>query len=251
MTPPLDLYLADEVFAKKPVTILLLKGDPSNLSTVGVLTGQTESPTPYLYIFTHPASADEQKTSPYTWVPAASLQPANNYALEITQGNVTNYSAQFSISGGSSSAISSASSASFTSLSAKSSYYSSVLPTANAFSAPTAIANLSSIIGVAGSNNSIVASATPVPGAVASASITTTASQYNITTSVTVTSVLAGGGITATPNVTKTRTRHYNTTSTCTSVTSAYSNEAVAWSGPRPWAQAVAALVIGAIGLAG
>lgn len=245
-----DICHANKMSVLKPVTILLLKGDPANLSTVGVLTGQTQALFPRLDILTHHPSTDDQKTSPYTWVPAASLQPANNYALEITQGNVTNYSAQFTISGGTASAISSASSASSAASSAKSSYYSSALSAANASSVSMTATTLSSVTSLAGLNSSTMASVTPTPGAIANGSTTITA-LYNATASVTAPPVLASSSITAAPNRTKTRTRHYNTTSTCTSVTAAYSNEAVAWNAARPWAQAVVALVIGAVGLTG
>ncbi|MCJ1302830.1 hypothetical protein MMC08_005635 [Hypocenomyce scalaris] len=63
-----------------PVTIYLKNGPSTNLQTVSTIISDTT-------------------TSPYTWTPSTTLT-TGTYALEIIQGTVTNYSPNFTITGG-------------------------------------------------------------------------------------------------------------------------------------------------------
>lgn len=65
-----------------PVTITLREGNPSALSTVGVLTTSATG-------------------GSYIWTPDTSLPSASDYALEISQGSTINYSGLITLVGGS------------------------------------------------------------------------------------------------------------------------------------------------------
>ena len=78
-----------------PVTIVLRKGESTNLQTIETLTTTATG-------------------GQYVWTPSTSLADGDDYALEITQGSQTNYYGPFSIEGASASASSSSSSASAT-----------------------------------------------------------------------------------------------------------------------------------------
>ncbi|OQO06300.1 hypothetical protein B0A48_08889 [Cryoendolithus antarcticus] len=68
-----------------PVTIILRKGDSTNLQTVQTLTSSAIG-------------------GQYVWTPSENLPNGVDYALQITQGTQTNYFGPFSIQGASSSA---------------------------------------------------------------------------------------------------------------------------------------------------
>ncbi|KAG9969734.1 hypothetical protein KCU78_g23942, partial [Aureobasidium melanogenum] len=76
-----------------PATIMLRKGNPSNLQDVSTLTNNALN-------------------GSYTWIPDRSLDNASNYALQITQGYEVNYSGMITLTGGNPAAVSSAKSAS-------------------------------------------------------------------------------------------------------------------------------------------
>ncbi|MCJ1481637.1 hypothetical protein MMC06_001796 [Schaereria dolodes] len=70
------------------VTIELKKGNPDNLQTISVLTGDATG-------------------NSYTWTPAKTLVDGTDYALQISQGvDDINYSGQFPLTGGAASATS-------------------------------------------------------------------------------------------------------------------------------------------------
>ncbi|KAH0545068.1 hypothetical protein FGG08_000839 [Glutinoglossum americanum] len=73
----------------QPVTLILRAGDPGNLATVETIT-------------TLPASGSGGS---YSWIPSKDLPSLSGYAVEIKQGGLDNFSGQFSISGGSGSAL--------------------------------------------------------------------------------------------------------------------------------------------------
>ncbi|KAJ9623516.1 hypothetical protein H2203_005778 [Taxawa tesnikishii (nom. ined.)] len=142
-TPVTIKYTAENL--DSPVTITLRKGDPNNLSTIGVLTSSATNGT-------------------YTWIPADSLADGDDYALQITQGNEINYSGEFSLSGGNASAISSAAAATSSSASAAVALTSSV-------SRSSAIESIQSIIA---SYNASLASLTASHSANATAVVVVT-----------------------------------------------------------------------------
>jgi len=123
-----------------PVTITLRKGPSGNLQTISTLTSS--------------ATGTE-----YTWIPDKSLADGSDYALQITQGNQINYSGQFTLSGGSPSAISSAVSASASSSASAASVSQSVLSlTVSSNSTASAVSSLSAAS--TGKSNSTVSTAT-------------------------------------------------------------------------------------------
>ncbi|KZF23794.1 hypothetical protein L228DRAFT_246639 [Xylona heveae TC161] len=65
----------------QPVTIILRKGDPSNLDTVETIT-------------------DGASGGVFVWTPSTTLINGDDYALEIKQGSEDNYSGEFSLAGG-------------------------------------------------------------------------------------------------------------------------------------------------------
>jgi len=65
-----------------PVSIILRKGNPADLTTIGTLTSTATG-------------------GSYSWTVAANLVSGTDYALEIMQGTVTNYYGPFSLTGGS------------------------------------------------------------------------------------------------------------------------------------------------------
>ncbi|KAI4746058.1 hypothetical protein E4T50_03626 [Aureobasidium sp. EXF-12298] len=84
-------YIAQNL--AEPATIVLRKGDPTNLMDVSTLTNSALNGT-------------------YTWIPDKSLANASDYALQISQGYQINYSGLITLTGGNAAAVSSAKSAS-------------------------------------------------------------------------------------------------------------------------------------------
>ncbi|KAF1842695.1 uncharacterized protein K460DRAFT_288782 [Cucurbitaria berberidis CBS 394.84] len=121
-----------------PTTFILRKGAETNLNTVDTLTTTATG-------------------GSFSWTAPKTLPAGSDYALQVKQGDVVNYSAQFPISGGSgtvSSAVSSARASASSAASSVASSASAAISSA-ASSAQSAAASLSS----AGSNTT-VASAT-------------------------------------------------------------------------------------------
>jgi len=140
-------------------TFVLRKGLSTNLVTVGTLTTTATG-------------------GVFNWTPSKDLVNGNDYALQIVQGDQNNYSGQFSLSGGSTSAASSsaASASASASASAASSMSSAMSKSASA-SAASASASMSK------ASNSTVASATLSKAASPTASGTTQPTSGSSTTS--------------------------------------------------------------------
>ncbi|MDI1491366.1 MAG: hypothetical protein OHK93_002575 [Ramalina farinacea] len=95
-TPPSSVKAGSSVTLKwsggndQPVTITLKQGDPNNLQTVSLITGNGMN-------------------GQYVWTPSTSLPSSDNYALQIIQDDTDiNYTGLFAITGGSSSSSGSA-----------------------------------------------------------------------------------------------------------------------------------------------
>ncbi|KAI1461900.1 Ser-Thr-rich glycosyl-phosphatidyl-inositol-anchored membrane family-domain-containing protein [Annulohypoxylon moriforme] len=146
---PFDITWTD---ASGSVTLTLKNGESDNLQTVGEITsGQTGES--------------------YTWTPSTSLA-SGTYALEINDGTEVNYSKQFEITGGSSSATSSSTTASstsstvsITSSTASSSTVSSTTTSSSASSSATTSSSASSSTTSGSSNSSSATSASSTSSA--------------------------------------------------------------------------------------
>ncbi|KAG9629971.1 hypothetical protein KCU64_g17244, partial [Aureobasidium melanogenum] len=114
-----------------PATIMLRKGNPSNLQDVSTLTNNALN-------------------GSYTWIPDRSLDNASNYALQITQGYEVNYSGMITLTGGNAAAVSSAKSASSLSQAAASSLTASAVSSIESVIASynSSLTNLTAIVSI-------------------------------------------------------------------------------------------------------
>ncbi|KAI5249830.1 hypothetical protein E4T43_00471 [Aureobasidium subglaciale] len=122
-------YTAQDL--SQPATIVLRKGDPSNLLDVSTLTNNALN-------------------GSYTWIPARSLENASDYALQIAQGYQINYSGLFTITGGNAAAVSSAGYASFSSQAAASSLTASAVSSIESVIASynSSLTNLTAVVSI-------------------------------------------------------------------------------------------------------
>ncbi|THY34403.1 hypothetical protein D6D01_01949 [Aureobasidium pullulans] len=114
-----------------PATIVLRKGDPSDLQDVTTLTNNAIN-------------------GSYTWIPSKSLANASDYALQIAQGYQVNYSGQITLTGGNAGAVSSAKSASSSAKAAASSLTASAISSIESVIASynSSLTNLTAIVSI-------------------------------------------------------------------------------------------------------
>ncbi|THZ03862.1 hypothetical protein D6C93_02782 [Aureobasidium pullulans] len=124
-------YTSQILTAQKPATIVLRKGDPSDLQDVTTLTNNAINGT-------------------YTWIPSKSLANASDYALQIAQGYQVNYSGQITLTGGNAAAVSSAKSASSSAKAAASSLTASAISSIESVIASynSSLTNLTAIVSI-------------------------------------------------------------------------------------------------------
>ncbi|CAO2656626.1 Nn.00g054290.m01.CDS01 [Neocucurbitaria sp. VM-36] len=142
-----------------PTTFVLRQGDSGDLKTISTLTTTATG-------------------GSFSWTVDKSLTDESDYALEIKQGDVINYSAQFPLSGGSGEAISSAVSSAYASASS-----------AAASAASSASAALSSAI------SSAVASASISPSAGTNTTVTSATLSRSATSTKSTASATSSGGV--------------------------------------------------------
>ncbi|MCJ1238985.1 hypothetical protein MMC14_006977 [Varicellaria rhodocarpa] len=159
------------------ITITLKQGDPKNLQTVSIITGNAEG-------------------NSFTWTPSKSLPNADDYALMISQGTSDiNYSGEFPLTGGAMSSSTTASPSSATSLSPASSSASSV---------SAALSSLNSTLSSILSSQSVVLVTTTIGTGASSVgtgipmSRNTTFSSQTLTATTATTGGLQGGAPTTT-----------------------------------------------------
>lgn len=143
----------------EPATITLRKGDPDNLQTVQVIASSATNGT-------------------FNWIVPDYLENADDYALEISQGDDNNYSGEFSLSGANPSAVSTAQAATASLSSAQSALTSSYAQSASVSSIQAIIASYNSSL------YNLTAPATANTSTTAVPAVGTGASMANSTTMV-------------------------------------------------------------------
>jgi hypothetical protein len=171
-----------------PVTITLKQGDPNDLTTVSLLTGNATG-------------------GSYSWTPSSDLVDGDNYALEISQGtgfDESNYSGEFSVTGGQASSSSGSMSAT-----------------------GSASASGSMTVTMTSGNSTFVTSYSMYPAATGSGSPSTTGGNGTYTRSTKAPSASTGGIV-----VTATSTQAQTVTQAQTSAPAASTSNAAAHYGP-------------------
>ncbi|MCJ1482862.1 hypothetical protein MMC06_003028, partial [Schaereria dolodes] len=122
------------------ITILLKKGDPSNLSTVSTI-----------------VQRNAQGNS-FTWTPSSTITDADDYAFEIDQAGVSNYSPEFSVTGGVTSSLPVPSTTYFSALSSST----TLAPSASVSSVSAVLSTLAGALSSVAPNSTVISVTTTI-----------------------------------------------------------------------------------------